>query len=162
RYQKGNFLPNVALSAEYCYYGTDSEKIESDDFGHYYQVGIGFSMPLFTGFSNTAKIKEARHSLKQSELDNRTLQENIELDVRNSYLQLQADLEKVDVQNKNVDLANKGLQIAQARYENQVSNQLEVIDAQLQLKSAKLNAMNARYSALMSYEKMLKAMGRKL
>ncbi len=162
RYEKGNFLPNIGITADYTYFGADEKKIESDDWGSSYSVGIGFSMPLFTGFSNSSKIKKARHSLKQSELDHRTLQEMIELDVRNSYWQLQADLEKVNTQNRNVELATKGLDIANARYEIQVSNQLEVIDAQLQLKAAKLSFMNARYSALVSHKKMLKAMGREL
>lgn len=162
RYEKGNFLPNIGITADYTYFGTDEEKIESDDWGSSYSVGVGFSMPLFTGFSNSSKIKKARHSLKQAELDHRSLQEMIELDVRNAYWQLKADLEKVSTQNRNVQLATKGLDIANARYENQVSNQLEVIDAQLQLKSAKLSYMNAKYSALISYEKMLKAMGREL
>jgi len=162
RYEKGNFLPNIGITADYTYFGADEEKIESDDWGSSYSVGVGFSMPLFTGFSNSSKIKKARYSLKQAELDHRTLQEMIELDVRNSYWQLKADLEKVSTQNRNVQLATKGLEIANARYENQVSNQLEVIDAQLQLKTAKLSYMNAKYSALMSYEKMLKAMGREL
>lgn len=162
RYEKGNFLPNIGITADYTYYGIDEEKIESDDWGSTYSVGIGFSMPLFTGFSNTSKMKKAKHTLKQSELDHRSLQDMIELDVRNSYWQLQADLEKVTTQTRNVELATKGLEIANARYENKVSNQLEVIDAQLQLKTAKLSFMNAKYSALISYKKMLKAMGREL
>jgi outer membrane protein len=162
RYEKGNFLPNIGITAEYSYFGTDEEKIESDDWGSSYQVGIGFSMPLFTGFSNSSKIKKAKHTLNQSKLDHKSLQEMIELDVRNSYWQLQADLEKVNVQTRNVELATKGLEIANARYENQVSNQLEIIDAQLQLKAAKLNFMNAKYSAVISYTKLQKAMGREL
>jgi outer membrane protein len=162
RYEKGNFLPNIGITADYTYFGADAEKIESDDWGSSYQVGIGFSMPLFTGLSNTSKIKKAKHTLNQSKLDHRTLQEMIELDVRNSYWQLQADLEKVSVQTRNVELATKGLEIANARYENQVSNQLEIIDAQLQLKAAKLNFMNAKYAAVISYTKLQKAMGREL
>ena len=162
RYEKGNFLPNIGLSAEYNYFGTDEEKIESDDWGSSYQVGLGFSMPLFTGLSNSSKIKKAKHTLNQSKLDHRTLQEMIELDVRNSYWQWKADLEKVTTQNRNVELATKGLEIANARYENQVSNQLEIIDAQLQLKAAKLSFMNAKYAAVISYTKLQKAMGREL
>jgi OMF family outer membrane factor len=162
RYEKGNFLPNIAITAEYNYFGTDQSKIESDDWGSSYSVGIGFSMPLFTGFSNSAKIKKARHSLQQTRLDHQALQEMIRLDVRNSYLQWQADLEKVDTQVQNQELAEMGWQIAQARYENQVSNQLEVIDAQLQVKTAKLNYMNARYAAAISYQRLQKAMGREL
>ncbi|MDA3813982.1 MAG: TolC family protein [Candidatus Cloacimonetes bacterium] len=162
RYEKGNFLPNIGITADYTYFGADEKKIESDDWGNSYQVGIGFSMPLFTGFSNSSKIKKAKHTLNQSKLDHRTLQEMIELDIRNSYWQLQADLEKVNVQTRNVKLATKGLEIANARYKNQVSNQLEIIDAQLQLKAAKLSFMNAKYAAVISYTKMQKAMGREL
>ena len=162
RYEKGNFLPNIGISAEYNVYGADEKKIESNDIGHEYQIGIGFSMPLFTGFSNSAKIKKAKHSLKQAELDHLDLQEMIELDIRNSYLQLQTDLQKVETQSDNVDLASRGLEIAEARYKNQVSNQLELIDAQLQLKIAKLGLMNAKYSAVISYEYLMKAMGREL
>ncbi len=162
RYEKGNFLPNIGLTADYTYFGTDEEKIESDDWGSSYQVGLGFSMPLFTGLSNSSKIKKAKHTLNQSKLDHRTLQEMIELDVRNSYWQWKADLEKVTTQNRNVELATKGLEIANARYENQVSNQLEIIDAQLQLKAAKLSFMNAKYAAVISYTKLRKAMGREL
>ena len=161
-YEKGNFLPNIGITADYTYFGADAEKIESDDWGSSYQVGIGFSMPLFTGLSNNSKIKKAKHTLNQSKLDHRSLQEMIELDVRNSYWQLQADLEKVNVQTRNVELATKGLEIANARYENQVSNQLEIIDAQLQLKAAKLSFMNAKYAAVISYTKLQKAMGREL
>ncbi|MDP8201200.1 MAG: TolC family protein [Candidatus Tenebribacter burtonii] len=162
RYEKGNFLPNIGITADYTYFGADEKKIESDDWGNSYQVGIGFSMPLFTGFSNSSKIKKAKHTLNQSKLDHRTLQEMIELDIRNSYWQLQADLEKVNVQTRNVKLATKGLEIANARYKNQVSNQLEIIDAQLQLKAAKLSFMNAKYAAVISYTKLQKAMGREL
>jgi len=162
RYEKGNFLPNIGISAEYNLFGADEEKIESDDWGNSYQVGIGFSMPLFTGFSNSSKIKKAKHSLNQAEISHKDLQEKIELDVRNSYLQMETDLEKVETQLNNVKLAERGLEIADARYTNQVSNQLELIDAQLQLKVAKLSLMNAKYSAVISYEKLLKAMGRNL
>ncbi|NQV18786.1 MAG: TolC family protein [Armatimonadetes bacterium] len=162
RYEKGNFLPIIGLSAEYNYFGQDEEQIESDDYGNYFQIGVGFSMPLFTGLSNTAKRTKALHTLKQAQLDHQDLLENIDLDVRNSYLQWKTDLEKVTTQTENVSLAEKGLQIAQARYENQVSNQLELIDAQLQLKIAKLNYMNALYSVSISYEKLKKAMGREL
>lgn len=162
RYEKGNFLPNIGITADYTYFGADADQIESDDWGSSYQVGIGFSMPIFTGLSNSSKIKKAKHTLNQSRLDHRTLQEMIELDVRNSYWQWQADLEKVNVQTRNVELATKGLEIANARYENQVSNQLEIIDAQLQLKVAKLSFMNAKYAAVISYTKLRKAMGREL
>ncbi|MDY6915226.1 MAG: TolC family protein, partial [Candidatus Cloacimonadota bacterium] len=96
RYEKGNFLPNIAINADYNRFAQYEKNLESNDWGSSYSVGIGFSMPLFTGFSNKAKIAKARHTLKQAKLDRQDTQEKIELDIRNSYLQWQADMEKVD------------------------------------------------------------------
>jgi outer membrane protein TolC len=162
RYQKGNFLPNIGISAEYNYFGQNENSIESDDWGNYYQVGIGFSMPLFTGFSNSAKIAKAKHKLKQAKYSHQDLQEKIKLQIKNAYLTWQKNMEKVETQKKNRELAQKGLEIAEARYANQVSDQLEVFDAQLQLKVARLNYMNTVYNTIMAYEELLKAIGREL
>lgn len=160
RYEKGNFLPNIGLTAKYNYFGQDTKEIESNDWGHFYSVGVGFSMPLFTGFSNSAKIKKARHQLKQSELSRFQLLENIELDITNNFKTWEVDSEKYKSQQRNVELAERSLTIAEARFNNQVSNQLELIDAQLQVKIARLELLNATYAARISYEKLLKAIGR--
>lgn len=161
-YEKGNFLPQIGFSAEYNYFGQDEKKIKSDDWGNYYQLGIGLSMPLFTGLSNTAKKAKARHSLKKARISQQDLKEKVELDINNSVLQLESDLESIESQKENVQLAQKALAIAQSRYDNQLANQLEVFDAQLNLKSAKLSHLSAIYKVIMSYEKYKKAIGRKL
>lgn len=161
-YQKMNFLPQIGLNMKYNSFAQSENSIESDDWGNSYEVGVGVSMPLFTGFSNTAKKVKASHALTQAKIADRDLTEKIELDIRNSYLTLKSDLQTVKVQKNNVKLAEKGLKIARARYENQVSNQLEILDAQLQLKFAKLSQLKANYAAKISYEKFKKSIGEKL
>ncbi len=162
RYEKGNFLPNIGLSAEYDYYGSTEDKFKKDNFGNSYQVGIGFSMPLFTGFSNSAKISQAKHQYNQAHLDYENLKDMIELDIKNSYRELQKDLEKVKLEENNIKLSKRALEIANARYKNQLSNQLEIFDAQLQLKSARLKYLNAVYNVIMDNEKFKKAIGKNL
>jgi len=159
--QKGSFLPNIFLSAEYQKYAGSSGryKITYNDIGDTYQVGVGLSMPLFTGFSNTAKIAKARQDLKMAKLSFLQLEEGIELDIKNTYLTFKNAKLKVESQKQNVKLAEKGLAIAQARYENQVAVQLEVLDAQVQLKSVRLNHLQALYDAIISYEQLKKAIG---
>ncbi|MBN2016880.1 MAG: TolC family protein [Candidatus Cloacimonetes bacterium] len=159
--QKGNLLPNIFISAEYQKYAGSSGryKITYDDIGDTYQVGVGLSIPLFTGFSNTAKIAKARQDLKMAKLSYLQLEEGIELDIKNSYLTFKNAKLKVESQKQNVKLAEKGFTIAQARYENQVAVQLEVLDAQVQLKSARLNHLQALYDAIISYEQLKKAIG---
>ena len=161
RTEKGNFLPNIAISASYSKYtAADDFNIESDDFGDMWQVGIGFQIPLFTGLSNTAKQAKARHQLNQAKLDMRELEDMIELDVRNAWLRLQHDLENVQTQQDNIALARKGLAIAEARYENSVGIQLDVFDAQILYKSTRLQYLQSVYQAIMSWEALQKALGR--
>ncbi len=161
--EKGNFLPNIGISAEYKYFGSGEDyRIESDDFGNSWSVGIGFSMPLFTGLSNTAKIKRARHNYQKSVIGHEELKSNIELQIRNTYYDLTRSIEKLESQQKNVELAEKGERIAEARYQNQVGTQLEVFDAQLQLRSIRLTYLNAVYDVIMSHEAFKKALGREL
>ncbi|MCD4828625.1 MAG: TolC family protein [Candidatus Cloacimonetes bacterium] len=161
--ERGNYLPNIAISAMYSKFTASSDfSIEADDFGDMWQVGIGFQMPLFTGMSNTAKRAGARHELNKSRLDLRELQEMIELDVRNSWQQLQHDLENVATQENNIALAQKGLTIAEARFENNVGIQLEVLDAQMLYKSTRLQYLQSVYRAIMSWEALQKSLGRTL
>ncbi len=162
KYQKGNFLPNIGISGEYGYYGSTENSFKKDNFGTSYQIGVGFSMPLFTGFSNTAKKAKAKHSLKESILTYKNLQDMIKLDIKNSYKQLQKDIKAVKVQKENVKLSQKAYQIAQTRYQNQLSDQLEIFDAQLQLKSAKLNYLNSIYHVIIDYNKFKKSIGENL
>jgi len=163
RTERGNYLPNIAISAEYDKFtAADDFNIESDDYGDKWQVGIGFQMPLFTGLSNTAKAAKARHELNKARLDHNQLMDNIELDVRNSWQKLQYSLQNVSAQQENIDLAAKGLTIAEARFQNSVGIQLEVLDAQLQSKSTRLQYLQAVYQATMDWEALQKALGRSL
>ena len=153
-------MPNIMLSAEYSHFAQGDEyKISGDDFGSYYQVGIGVQIPLFTGLSNTAKVKKIKHTLNQSEISLNDAKDKIELDILNSYNNLENKLKKLESQRKNVGLAKKGLEIAETRFENDISIQLELIDAQLQLKTAKLNQTKAVYDTIIAYEKLKKAAG---
>ena len=159
--QKGSFLPSIALSSEYQKYAGTSGgyKLNYDDVGDSYQVGIGLSLPLFTGLSNSAKTAKARQSLKQAKLSYLEIEDAIELDVENSYRTLNNAKQKMESQQSNVQLAEKGLTIARARYENQIAVQLEVLDAQVQLKSARLNHLYAMYEVIMASEQLKKTIG---
>lgn len=161
--ERGNYLPDVVLSAEYNKFSaTDDFSIKSDNFGTSYQIGIGLRIPLFTGFSNSSKISRARHELRQSELALRDIFDKLELDIRNSYLELRQYQEQLKTEEKRIALAERGLEIARSRYENQLGIQLEVFDSQLHLRSAQLSSFNTRYNYLISYYRLEKSLGNDL
>ncbi len=161
--ERGNYLPNVALSASAALFtAADEYAIQRDDFGTQYSVGIGFSLPIFTGFSNASKISYAKHDLSKARLQQRDTQELIALDIKQSYQKLQHALENYAVQEQNIRMATRNLELAQIRFENQVGIQLEVFDAQIMLSSIRLQYYSAIYDVIISERTLTKAIGKNL
>lgn len=161
--EKGNYLPNVALSASAALYtAADEYAIQRDDFGTQYSIGIGFSLPIFTGFSNRSKISYAKHDWAQARLKQRDAEELIVLEIRQNHQNLHHSLQNYAVQQKNIQMAQRNLELAQMRYENQVSIQLEVFDAQITLSSIKLQYYSAIYDVIAAEREFTKSIGQKL
>ncbi|MBM4403423.1 MAG: TolC family protein, partial [Candidatus Cloacimonetes bacterium] len=161
--EKGNYLPNVMLQADYSLFtAADEPAIERRDFGTRFQIGIGFQIPIFTGLSNTAKRRYARHDYRQSQILQEDIKELILLEIRQNYLNYQNARENYQVQKENIRLAERGLHLAQVRYESNVGIQLEVFDAQIMLNSVKLLYMQSIYEVLISEQKLRKSIGTEL
>jgi outer membrane protein TolC len=157
---KQNYLPNIMLSADYSLFTkADGYGIEAADFGSAFNVGVGFQIPLFTGFSNTSKRAYAQHELSQSQVQETNYAELIQLEVKQAHQSLQNALENYNVQLENIKLAERSMQLAQVRFENQVGIQLEVFDAQIMLASVKLSYYNSIFEVISANQKLKKAMG---
>ncbi len=158
--EKGNFLPNVALSAEYSAFSQKNEfTVKPADFGTSYQVMLGFQLPIFKGFGNVAKRVKTKAEFRKADLEYRDLHDKIELDVRNAFQHLSYTRKQYETGQKRVELANKGMIIANARYENQIGINLEVLDAQLEQKIAQLSYLQAVYEITIAQKRLEKAMG---
>ncbi|HOH96955.1 MAG TPA: TolC family protein [Candidatus Cloacimonadota bacterium] len=161
--EKGNYLPNVALSADYSLYtAADELAIQRDDFGSRFSVGIGFQIPLFTGLSNTSKRNYAKHDLIQAKLQQRDAEELIELQIKQNHQKLEHAWQNYEVQQQNIRLAERSLELAQVRYENQVGIQLEVFDAQIMLSAIKLQYFNAIFEVIAAERDFQKSIGNPL
>ncbi|MFA7544054.1 MAG: TolC family protein, partial [Candidatus Cloacimonadaceae bacterium] len=161
--ERGNYLPNVALSASAALYtAADEYAIQKDDFGTRYSVGIGFSLPIFTGLSNSNKIAYAKHDFTQAKLKQRDSEELIMLQIRQNHQKLHHALENYRVQEQNIQMAQRSLELAQLRYENQLGIQLEVFDAQITLSSIKLQYNNAIYEVIAAEREFTKSIGQNL
>jgi len=158
--EKINYLPNVALSADYSLYtSADEYAIQNDDFGHKYGISLGFQMPLFTGLANTAKRNYARADYQKAKLQQRDTEELITLQIKQEYQKYYHAWENHNVQSENIRLAERGLQLAQVRYENQVGIQLEVFDAQLTLQTIKLQYYQSIYEIISADRNFKKSIG---
>jgi outer membrane protein len=158
--ERGNYLPNVVLSAEYNRFSqTDELRVKPDSFGSSYQVMLGVQLPIFTGFGNSAKKATARYQHKQANLELLDAEDKIELDVRNVWQNLNHVVAKHQTSQKRLELAARGLNIAESRYENQIGINLEVLDAQLEYKVAHLSYLQSVYHIIIAQTRLQKAMG---
>jgi outer membrane protein TolC len=161
--EKGNFLPNIALSASASLYSAaDEYKIEADDFGTQYSIGVGFSLPVFTGLSNRSKASFARHDLAIAKLTQQDTRELIMLQIKQNHQKLEHALQNYAVQEQNIAMAERNLELAQLRYDNQMGIQLEVFDAQTTLASIRLQYLSAIYDVISAEREFTKSLGYKL
>lgn len=158
--EKGNYLPNIALTADYSLFtAADEYAIQRDDFGSKYGIGIGFQIPLFTGFSNTSKRKYAKSDFDQARLQQRDAEELITLQIKQNHQKLDYSWKNYEVQAQNIRMAERSLELAQVRYDNQVGIQLEVFDAQIMLQAIKLQYYQGIYEIISADRNFKKSIG---
>jgi outer membrane protein TolC len=108
-------------------------------------VGLQLSVPVFTGFSNHAKVKQAALSKDQSELKVHYTQQKLRARVHEAIAnskEAQVRLETTAIVQETAQLSYN---IIQYRYKNGISPRLELTDAELALSTAQSNYLEAVY-----------------
>ena len=162
--EKMNFAPNLLLQADITRYASNSSSysIHGDDFGTMGSVGLVFTMPLFTGLSNTSRALRAKHELRKADYDVLNTTDLINLEIRQTWQSFSTSKKFLDVQELNMSLAERALTIAEARFQNQAGIQLEVFDAQIQYNAAQISLAEAKIRIIKDFYALNKALGIKL
>ena len=88
------------------------------------------SVPLFKEFSLRGEAEIAQSQLETQKAQTSDMSAQVDADVRDALLDIEATEKQVDVARSSVDLAREALSDAQQRYANGVSDNLAVSDAQ--------------------------------
>jgi TolC family type I secretion outer membrane protein len=154
QYAKGERYPSVNLSA--YYYSQNATLAQPPNT---WSLTVGASVPIFHGGSIKARVEKSEEQLSQVN-DQKTLTyQSVELDVKQSYLNLNEAFKRIDVAEKNVAQAEESKRMADLRYKGGVANIQEVLDTQTALTSAKKNYLQAIYDYEMAKISLKKAMG---
>ena len=142
-------LPEVAVVAQYQL----QSQTNNFEYGNAYYpsssyVGLQVSVPLFTGFSTQAKVKQARISKDQTALRSNYAYEQLRASVHQvvsaSHESLARLQTAVDVQ----ETAQLSYNIIQYRYKRGIASRLELTDAEFELSTAQSNYLEAVYDYL--------------
>jgi outer membrane protein TolC len=131
-----------------------------DEWGSNIVFNIGFEFPLFGGFRNLHKYREATLQLKEARLAYDNLKKAITLEVKQAYLNFLAAKEVLATAQENVGQADKAFQIIDTRYKNGLATNLEYMDAQLAHMQAKTNHLSALKDYYSSRAEIQKAIGK--
>ncbi len=112
---------------------------------HPISVGLSLSVPIFSGFKNTNKVKQVRNQIRQLEIQREYVAKSTDVQVRTAINNLLTAREKMFANEKTVAQAQKAYDISNTRYKAGAGTILELNSSELSLTQAKLNYSQAIY-----------------
>ena len=162
RRYKMSKIPTLTLNG---YYNKNAQRNKFDFFGKGDWFGISaftlnLNIPIFSGFSNNARIAKAKLSLQQSINQQEALKINIDNEIQTATNNFNSAITSLDYQKKNMGLAEAVYQQTKKKFEAGTGSQTEINQAQTDMKAAQTNYINSLYNAIIARVDFLKATGK--
>lgn len=110
--------------------------------------GIRVELPIFTGFSRSARMQQARANVMQNEALLALTEQQVANQVRTLLASVEETRQRVNSQRPAVDQARRGFEIASAQYRAGLGSQLQITDAEVALRQSEFNYGRAVYDYL--------------
>jgi outer membrane protein len=109
-----------------------------------YSVAIAMRFPLFTGFRTQYDLREARIQADIARENARSLRQEIDLQVWNSYYALSTAAQRVRTTRDFLSAAQQSADVAAGRYHDGVGSILDLLTAEAALETARAQEVQAR------------------
>jgi len=152
------YLPTLAVGGAYNYWASNLN-FNRNTWESFYQVNLVLNIPIFNGFSASAKVGESKAALKQLELTQKGLAEMVKYEVQEAILSLRQSREAILSQGKTVEEAQEAVRIAELNYKEGLATNLDVSSAQVALRQARTNYSLALFEYAVALAQLEKAMG---
>jgi outer membrane protein len=130
--------------------------------GQPFGANLTVSLPIFTGFSRSLRLSQARAQEDDAEEEVRARWLQVRTDVQSRYLGLETAFRAIGVQGASREAARDQLRLAQDRYRLGAGTALEVSDAQNSVQRAEGDYVNAVYDYHKAIAALEAAVGRPL
>lgn len=170
RNTRATYLPKLYLTARYGINSASQEFFrlfkfgEKNDFGQsnyfpYGFVGVNLQVPIFQGLRKKYQVQQAKLALETNKLGFRTLEESIDLQLRQSSVNLQNALQVLESQKASLALAEEVARVTRIKFQEGVGTNLEVVTAETSLREAQTNYYVSLYEAVIAKVDLDKATG---
>lgn len=130
--------------------------------GQPFRANLVLSLPIFTGFSRSLRLSQARADQDDADEEVRARRLQIRTDVQARHYALETSYQAIGVQSANRQAAQDQLRLAQDRYRLGAGTALEVSDAQTAVQRAEGDYVNAVYAYHKAMAALEAAVGRSL
>lgn len=157
---KSAYYPKVSVSGNY-YRAGDDPSVDGSDFvdRENWDVLAEASMTFFEWGKTRYATNRKRARLRQARQTLEEIKDDIRLEVKTSYLYMQAAEKYIPVAQKSVESAEENFRISGERYREQVAAATEVLDAQTRLTEARTNYTSALAVFNVARARLIRAMG---
>jgi outer membrane protein len=130
--------------------------------GQPFSANLVVSLPIFTGFSRSLRLSQARAQQEDADEDVRARRLAVRSDVQARYLGLQTAFQAIAVQKSSREAARDQLRLAQDRYRLGAGTALELSDAQTAVQRAEGDYVTSVYDYHKAIVALEAAVGRSL
>ncbi len=139
---RSGYLPRLTNSADFS--------VRGDNFGNltdakFYTVGLNLSLPIFSGWSTENQVQLAKVQAKNAEIQVNELERQIKVNLKKTYLDLQAAKKRLEVGAQNVKSATQNRMIEQEKYNLGSGTLVNLLLAGSEFTSAQQNYINTVY-----------------
>lgn len=153
---KAAYWPTFTLGASFSKNG-DEFRFEEEQT----RLFAGVEIPIFSALKVHNSVKQAKINLEMAKNSDRSLANNVFLEVQNAFVKLNEAAESVPVAISNVEKAKENMELAQGRYNAGVGDMISLKDAQVAYTDSELSLLTARYDYAVALAELKKAMGAK-
>lgn len=152
--QQAAYYPTLSATAGYNYIGQGPEmpwfKKPEDKvyWSDYSTIGLNLHIPIFTGFSTRAKVRQADIEIRKTEQDIKDTKLSLDLAYQNAKVQIENSISTIDLQKENAKLAKEVLENTQNNYKQGLATLTDLLDSE----NSYIEAQNNYTSALLDYK----------
>lgn len=122
-------------------------------------VGLSVSIPVFTGYADTYRVRSAEAQLESSKAELQRLSNQVSLEVYQAHSELQTQTQSVFTARALVQAAQESESVARGRYEAGVGTILDLLDAQSSAADARRQLLQSRTDWASARTRLAQAVG---
>ncbi|MGB9890942.1 TolC family protein [Thermodesulfovibrio yellowstonii] len=150
---KKEYMPKFTGSASYGYLNEDFPLDKK------WTLFLQMSLPLFSGWSTTYKLKQAKADTTYYSYKEDSIRQQITSQIKNLFVQLKEASQKIETLKIALKQAKENLDLAMGRYEVGIGSSIEVVDAIVLYEQTNTQYWQAIYDYNVTYAQIQKTVG---